>query len=615
MNFNDRFFKLRLKLTDVKLRLKRAIPALTAKLKSVRADDVKHALRSAVLGVKPLFTQTPADLRDWTVKTDKVRFSVFFILLSVVFVTAGSFYAFLADDAFITFRYVSNAVKGWGYTFNPPPFDPVSGFTGILWMTLLRALWMIGVQPPYSANLMTNLFSMAQVWMCFLFVRRMAVQPVFQRKSLYLFLIVCLILLTNKTFLEFMTSGTEAALFNFLALWWTFEATSDKTRNPLWLAVSAVLLALCRFDGAAFIPASAVFLCAFLFTGRSKLLCLTGLAVLGTPLLYCGWLEKVYGDAVPNAVSVLFTGFFPAIGRDYALSFVLEYALYFWSVFFLPWAAFKFGIRRQKGFAVLFLLILSFVAYVGVYLFAVGADTLEYRPFGFFIPLFALAGVKMLTENICRSFKGVLIIVCAYLLVGTAIPSAHASLTKDLNTRRETAFLYRPVAQKAGWRAFFAKQWDEAQKRLIYQGAALRWREHKVLTEELLKTFPARADGERVKKDAYRLFAWDFVGVAGWTLPETFIIDLSGRSNIIAAKSPLKYETHRLLGHERAVPDGYVRCFNGGSNIAIDPFSGKKNLRLLRAAPLTEGRIKGCEGFWKSQIGASKPKPLRAPLR
>lgn len=615
MNFNDRFFKLRLKLTDVKIRLKRFVPDLINRLKNIRADDAKHALRSVIWGIKPLFTQTSPDLRDWTVKKDKVRFSVFFILLGIVFVTAGSFYAFLADDAFVTFRYVSNAVKGWGYTFNPPPFDPVSGFTGILWMTLLRVLWLIGIQPPYSAGLMTNLFSLAQVWMCFLFIRRMTVQPVFRRKSLYLFLVVCLILLTNKTFLAFMTSGTEAALFNFLALWWTYEATSDKTRNPLWLSVSAVLLALCRFDGAVFIPASAVFLFVFFFTGRPKLLCLTGLAVLGTPFLYYRWLENVYGDIVPNAVSVMFTGFFPSIGRDYALSFVLEYALYFWGIFFLLWAAFKFGIRRQKGFFNLFLLILSFVAYIGVYLFAIGADTLEYRPFGFFIPLLALAGVKMLTENICSSFKGVLAVVCAYLLVGTAIPSAHASLTKDLNTRQQTAFLYRPVAQKAGWFAFFAKQWDAAQKRLIYQGAALRRQEHKVLTEELLKTFPARIDGERIKKDAYRLFAWDFVGVAGWTLPETFIIDLSGRNNIIAAKSPLKYATHRLFGHERAVPDGYVRCFNGGSNIAVDPFSGKKNLRLLRAAPLNEGRIKGCEGFWKSQIGASKAKPLRAPLR
>ena len=44
---------------------------------------------------------------------------------------------FLCDDAFIAFRYASNSRLGWGYTWNPPPFRAVEGYTSFLWVLLL----------------------------------------------------------------------------------------------------------------------------------------------------------------------------------------------------------------------------------------------------------------------------------------------------------------------------------------------------------------------------------------------------------------------------------------------------------------------------------------------
>ena len=61
---------------------------------------------------------------------------------------------FMCDDAFIAFRYISNRQLGWGYTWNPPPFLPVEGYTSFLWVALLDAIWTItGRQPPDTANL------------------------------------------------------------------------------------------------------------------------------------------------------------------------------------------------------------------------------------------------------------------------------------------------------------------------------------------------------------------------------------------------------------------------------------------------------------------------------
>jgi arabinofuranosyltransferase len=57
--------------------------------------------------------------------------------------------SFLCDDAYITFRYVSNARDGLGLVWNPPPFQPVEGYTSFLWALVLWAAWSLtGLEPP-----------------------------------------------------------------------------------------------------------------------------------------------------------------------------------------------------------------------------------------------------------------------------------------------------------------------------------------------------------------------------------------------------------------------------------------------------------------------------------
>ena len=372
MAFGDRFFKLKLKLTDLKLRLKTAPFSFLNALKSISFSDIRALPVKFAHGIKPFIKQTPADLKEWNLRTNTGfwRYVLFFILLGFIFYYAGSRYAFLANDAFISFRYVANAVNGWGFAFNPPPFEPVSGYSSFLWLILLLVCWFFGFLPPQSANALTFLFSMGQVWLCFLFIRRMNIQLRIQAKSLFLFIALCLLLLTNGTFLAFMTSGTEAALFNFLVLWWVYAATSGKNARPFGLAVSAVLLSLCRTEGLVFVPASVCFLILFMYQGYSKPKCLAALLFSAVSGFYYFWLNKTYGSFVPHYFQAFFRAPFPDTGRDYILSFVLEYALYFWIFVFFGWASFKFIIQRKSGFAELFLLMLTFICYAGYYLFA-----------------------------------------------------------------------------------------------------------------------------------------------------------------------------------------------------------------------------------------------------
>lgn len=609
MALRDRFFKIKLKATDFKLKLKKAFPDFIQSVKSLNRSKVKHFLHNLVYGIKPLILQTPLNLKKWTSRTVPgfLRYVIFFSVLALIFYAFGSRYAFTADDAFISFRYVSNAIKGWGYTFNPPPFDPVSGYTSFLWLIVLHAFWLVGIEPLQSADMLTFIFSLGQIFICFLFLRRAPLQKQMQGKGLFLFLALCLILLTNRTFLAFITSGTETALFNFLVLWWTYIATSNKKHRPFLLSTIAALLALCRTEGIIFIPASVCFLILFAFQKASKIKCLLSFFISGIIWFYYAWLDKTYGNFIPDSFLAFYKEPFPEFGYDYVLSFILEYALYFWVFFFLVSVVFKFLFQRKKGLAPLFLLLLTFASYLGYYMFIMGGDILEYRPLSFFIPLCTVGAIIILAENVVGRVSSVLIIVFIYGLISSAIPLTHRFMTKHLETRRETTFLYRPVSQKAPFFAFFENKWDEVQKKLIYQGIGLRHQEHKVLTEALLKSFPSREEGSRFTKKENFLFAWDFIGVPAWTLPEVIMIDMSGRNNKIIAQTDFKFTDRRLFGHERNVPEHYLQCF-GGNSLYINPFAGKKNLTASSRLPLSDGKIKGCESFWKTQVDKITPR-------
>jgi len=45
---------------------------------------------------------------------------------------------FLTDDAYIAFRYASNALLDNGYVWNAEPFRPVEGYTSFLYVVTLE---------------------------------------------------------------------------------------------------------------------------------------------------------------------------------------------------------------------------------------------------------------------------------------------------------------------------------------------------------------------------------------------------------------------------------------------------------------------------------------------
>ncbi len=561
---------------------------------AVRRFSLRQSLRAFPSAARQFFKHTPQTLLLWTAKAKggRLRLILLFAILSVVFGLAAMPFRFIANDGFVSFRYVAQSAAGNGFVWNPPPFEPVSGYTSFLWLVCLRILWFFGFQPPFSANLLTFSFSMGAVVFGFLFLRRAPFSPVLQSKSFFLFLLYCLILLTNPTFLMFFWSGTEAALFNFLVLWWTYTA-AGKDKHPVKQSVIAVLLAMTRWDGVVFLPFTLIL--NILTFKHAKLKSVAAAAFLCLSYFYFDWIKQTYGSVISTSFAALRKDNLP-FGFDYAGSFAVEYALWFWGIFFAAGALFKIARHRKAELAFPCLMIVLFTAYILFFSVLIGADVLAYRPLSFFVPLAALGAIRVLTAGITSRLRTVVAIVCLYVGLSLVIPITHFAEVHNLTTRRQTAFLYKPVGKPLF--AFFADYWNKAQQRLIYQGAALRHKEHQVLFNELTKSLPSREKGKLLKAEYRRILAWDFAGQIGWVFPYVYILDTSGQNDRFIAASKFKYDNRRLLGHERVVAQGYPLCF-GGNNLKITPFDGTPDVQYIPAPfPLTDGIIKGCEKLW-----------------
>lgn len=144
-------------------------------------------------------------------------------------------FRFLTDDAFIAFRYVSNSIHGYGLVWNPPPFAPVEGYTSWLWVVLLRQVWMLtGLEPPVASNLLSLLFGYASLLLVACFVARMLLPPALARHRLGLLALVLLSIVSNRTFLAWLSSGLETALFNFTITLWLYFALAAAPTGARW---------------------------------------------------------------------------------------------------------------------------------------------------------------------------------------------------------------------------------------------------------------------------------------------------------------------------------------------------------------------------------------------
>jgi arabinofuranosyltransferase len=71
---------------------------------------------------------------------EKLQLIIIILLAEIVLFFGWRMFLFLTDDEYISFRYVSNSILGYGYLWNPPPFSRVEGYSNFLWIVLLDVI-------------------------------------------------------------------------------------------------------------------------------------------------------------------------------------------------------------------------------------------------------------------------------------------------------------------------------------------------------------------------------------------------------------------------------------------------------------------------------------------
>lgn len=558
---------------------------------------------------------------------DTIGSVVMTLLGGILLVYGWHVFWFLTDDAYIAFRYISNARLGYGYVWNAPPFLPVEGYTSFLWVVLLDVVWrMFGVEPPASANWISLLFSYGVLVLGVVMVMQMRWHDRLRKYRVVFAGLFVVFLTFNRTFLAWSSSGLETAMMTFFLLLWVYiflYCSSPLLRAGLG-SLTTVFLVLTRPDGLIFLAAA---MCTVLFLvfaepdrKRRWNILICGFLPFGIVLAHLVWRLSFYGEWFPNTYYAKVTGIWPKSGFLYMLSFVLEYGL--WFAFFIigralfrsipctmryhsgrstPGSVFT-GLRKyfQSG-ETRPVVIVTLLLHVGYYTFVVGGDHFEYRVYDYLLPVIFLTLIWSL--NTLRMHRlPAIAVTLTVILLSMPVQWTHWVLTKDITTREETHVMRVPVAPE--WPRvvrWYAIAFDRIQSWLIVHHVCMRHQEHKVFWKTQVRHNGSREQGQKITREGYPVFASGNVGVPSWIMPHVYIIDELGLNDYIIARTPVNKTRTRLMAHSRHAPAGYVESFY--PNVIVvgqQPFTCK---RFPHIHPEVTGEyIISNERYWRERL-------------
>jgi len=222
--------------------------------------------------------------------------AAFFTTLLAVLLVVIIRNAWVAEDAYITFRTVDNWMHGYGLRWNVD--ERVQTFTHPLWMLLIAAFYRVTGEPYYTSLALSIALTIATVWIV---VRVIATD----RTAASLVMTAAIF---SKAFIDYTTSGLENPLTNFLlaVFFAVYFRAGPGRRRVGWMAFLAALLVLNRHDNVLIVlPALAL----AVWTERSRrTLSIVALAFL--PLVAWETFSVIYyGFPFPNtAYAKLQTG-------------------------------------------------------------------------------------------------------------------------------------------------------------------------------------------------------------------------------------------------------------------------------------------------------------------
>ena len=450
--------------------------------------------------------------------------------------------AFLCDDAYIHFRYAANARAGHGLVWNPPPFQPVEGM-GFLWVVVLWAIWSwFGIEPPDAANA----FSIVCGVMQFVLIAAAAQRLCFRdgtRLPAAVGLCAVAAIAGNRTFLQWWTSGLDAALFNLWFLAWVLHAfRAPEQRRTTWLVLwstFAALAALTRSEGLPLVGATLATAALAVLQGRVRLRpTLVGLLPLLAVAAHVLWRFSFYGEWLPNTYYAKVVGAWPEAGLRYFACFAFENGAWLWFPLAAAWVVAELRCGGRTVFrtlshhvpAVAAVAVTLFNA--GYFVFVVGGDHFEYRVLSQLVPLGVLGCAAMAARITDRARLP----IATVLSIGLAstVGWLHLALTHDMpfhGLKPITPQLPAVVRPLTRW-------FDRQQAWLFMRYIGTRCTFHR----NYLKVF-ATHYSQRMRivdpPDPFPAMAVAAVGLPGWTLPDCVILDEMGLNDWVVARTPM----------------------------------------------------------------------------
>jgi hypothetical protein len=223
--------------------------------------------------------------------------------IAIIVSVAASIYMmpFVPDDAFISFRYAENIVRGHGLTFNPGE-SPVEAYSNLLWILFCAMLFQLGFDLPSFVPYAGLVLAVMNVWLLWLMLARRGVS------ALDMALPLCL-LASAGPFVAYAISGLETPLYALLLLltlnWVDLSAQRHKMIYDVTLAVTGVLISLCRPEGIVVFPAAAATL---VWLGRRNAaervpwrnLMIASVVFVGLTVAYHTWRIGYFEEVLPT---------------------------------------------------------------------------------------------------------------------------------------------------------------------------------------------------------------------------------------------------------------------------------------------------------------------------
>lgn len=487
--------------------------------------------------------------------------------LAAVTIVGASRLAFLCDDAFIHFRYAANAHAGHGIVWNPAPFRPVEG-GGFLWILALWAAWSwFGVEPPDAANPILIGCGVLQLVVVALAARRICRRdgrPVPFATGLCALVAI----VTNRTFLQWMTGGLDTAMFNVPLLAWVLHALrAPDRRGGAWLAAwstFAALAALARPDGLPLVAAT-IGVTAF-EVARRRVRPAAALAQLSPLLLvalHVAWRRTYYGEWLPNTFYAKVGTPWPESGLRYFACFALENGVWMWPPILLGWLLAMGARGLGSRVRILFDHVPALAAVgiavfnAGYYSLVVGGDHFEYRVLAYLVPLGVLACVATTASTTQRAMAPVA--VALSLAIANGVGWWHMAVTRH-------SFLGLGMQATAPAAPSFlrplARWFDRQQAWLFLRYVGLRAGHHATLLELYRADYPHRLEIEN-PPDAFPMLATGAVGLPGYYLPTCAILDDFGLNDWVIARTPTRFDEAMTAERFRPAVEGADQDHDG----------------------------------------------------